>query len=425
MHKQIRLLLSVFSIIVSVSITTAQNRTFSPNTGYGIGEINYRGYGRIDAMANTAIGVRSPQYLNNLNPASYSAIDSMAFYFVTGASAGLQNISQAGETQSFSDLNFDYFAVGFPISKKFALSVGIKPIAQSGYHFENFYSKDNELIKQTALGLGNITSAYTGLSYKVNPKLSFGVHASFWFGNLKKTFFSEFVDDSSADQFGQKIEHHINSLILDLGVQYSLTSRLTVGAIVRPKIALNGETTSVLASGRGNILDGNLFPDADTISMDFFKWNNDNFELPFNIGLGLSYNIENNLTVAADYSTQRWENLNFPDDITETTNTHLTSLGIEWIPNERTGQRYIQRIRYRTGIHYYADYLKINGYQLNDYGISFGLGLPLRRSNTSINFGFVYGKRLTSEKDQISESYSRFTLDLNMHEIWFRKRKFD
>ncbi|HBG87802.1 MAG TPA: hypothetical protein DDW62_09665, partial [Marinilabiliaceae bacterium] len=102
-----------------------------------------------------------------------------------------------------------------------------------------------------------------------------------------------------------------------------------------------------------------------------------------------------------------------------------TALGAEFIPNERTGTKYFHRIRYRAGLHYKADYIKLNGYQVKDFGMSFGLGLPLGRSKTSVNLGYQYGKIGTSEKNQLKESYNRFTLSFTMHEAWFFKRKFD
>jgi hypothetical protein len=113
------------------------------------------------------------------------------------------------------------------------------------------------------------------------------------------------------------------------------------------------------------------------------------------------------------------------DEITQTTNATFYNFGAEWIPNERTGTKYLQRVRYRAGFNYTEDYIKINGYQLKELGMSFGLGLPLKRSNTSVNLAYEYGRKGTAEATQMKEAYHRISLNFTMHEFWFYKRKFD
>lgn len=69
-------------------------------------------------MGGTGIGVRSPLYLNSMNPATYSAGDSLAFLFDTGLETKIQNFKTSNGSQRFSDVNFDYFAMGFLLGKE-------------------------------------------------------------------------------------------------------------------------------------------------------------------------------------------------------------------------------------------------------------------------------------------------------------------
>jgi hypothetical protein len=65
---------------------------------------------------------------------------------------------------------------------------------------------------------------------------------------------------------------------------------------------------------------------------------------------------------------------------------------------------------------------------IDDFGMSFGLGLPLRQLS-SVNLGFEYGKRGTTSNNLIEENYFNFRLSLSLTasgaQSWFRKRKID
>ena len=115
----------------------------------------------------------------------------------------------------------------------------------------------------------------------------------------------------------------------------------------------------------------------------------------------------------------------FPDASTVTTNSQRYALGMEITPNDRSAKSYLARVRYRMGGYYLKDYLVLNDYQLKDVGISFGMGLPLKRSKTSINLAIEYGQKGTTDYRLIKETYTRFTLNLTLHEYWFAKSKFD
>lgn len=429
MRRTIKCLLTGLLILSSVSIIHSQNRTSSPFSRYGLGELYPQGFGRNTAMGGTGIGLRSTHYLNNMNPAAYSAADSMSFFFDSGLEGKMQSFSAPGGSQSFSDINFDYFAMGFSLGKKGGVLIGLKPASNAGYLFESLQQADSEAHLMQIEGSGNITSFYGGFAYNITPRLSLGINGSFWFGNLKHTAIQEFVNDPNAYMYGTKTEHHVSNFMLDFGAQYVLEldrdRSFIFGATFRPKAGINGESSTLTARGFSKAIDGELFVDSDTISSELNKWSSSIFSMPLKLGLGASYNIANKLTLAADYTLEQWADTNFPDEATETTNATYTALGAEFIPNERTGTKYFHRIRYRAGLHHKADYIKLNGYQVKDFGMSFGLGLPLGRSKTSVNLGYQFGKIGTSEKNQLKESYNRFTLSFTMHEAWFFKRKFD
>jgi hypothetical protein len=62
--------------------------------------------------------------------------------------------------------------------------------------------------------------------------------------------------------------------------------------------------------------------------------------------------------------------------------------------------------------------------EIKDFGISFGLGLPLKQLST-VNMGFEFGKRGTTDNNLIEEDYFKFRLSLSLSEKWFVKRRID
>jgi hypothetical protein len=62
----------------------AQSGTNSPYSQYGFGELTEQSTGFNRGMNGVGIGYREHNQVNFLNPASYSAVDSMSFIFDVG-----------------------------------------------------------------------------------------------------------------------------------------------------------------------------------------------------------------------------------------------------------------------------------------------------------------------------------------------------
>jgi hypothetical protein len=60
---------------------------------------------------------------------------------------------------------------------------------------------------------------------------------------------------------------------------------------------------------------------------------------------------------------------------------------------------------------------------IKDFGISFGLGLPIGNQLTRLNISAEYGKRGEKTNSLIQENYVNLRLGLNLAEKWFQKNK--
>ena len=416
MYKN-KLFVLVFAIFIFSQFIISQNNTNSPYTRFGYGDISDTNNGEQRAMGGIAIGSRSNFSINNVNPASYSCVDSMTFMFDVGASTLISRFTnQTGGKTTFNG-NLEYITLQFPLAKWLGFSAGALPYSFSGYDFFQNGTKitgitgfDSIPYRTKYWGQGGFSQVYSGLSANLFNHISLGINAYYLFGNIdnKRSITTE--NDSTLQ---------VNSIIATnfryrLGAQFYNTFAkkhdVTLGFIYEPKARLNG--------GFSSITTGVL---TDSIP------NNYEFELPTIYGIGLNYTYDKRLSVGIDYTLQSWSDTKFYwDPVTsknlETLNNRSKlAIGVEYLPNPK-GRKYFDRIHYRGGFNTSDSYFNINGQSLpKNYGLSFGIGLPLRNSNTMINASFEYGK--IGSTSLLSEDYFKFTFNATFNEHWFFKRK--
>ena len=61
---------------------------------------------------------------------------------------------------------------------------------------------------------------------------------------------------------------------------------------------------------------------------------------------------------------------------------------------------------------------------MNEYGISFGLTFPMKKSKTTIDLGIEAGSRGTTQAGLIKENFINFNFGVSISESWFHKRKY-
>ena len=58
----------------------------------------------------------------------------------------------------------------------------------------------------------------------------------------------------------------------------------------------------------------------------------------------------------------------------------------------------------------------------NEFGISFGLGIPAGGLFSNVNTTVEFGKRGTTNEDLVEENFVNFQLSLSLNDRWFIKR---
>ncbi|MFA8435584.1 MAG: OmpP1/FadL family transporter [Marinifilaceae bacterium] len=409
-----------------------QNNTSSPYSRFGIGDLSAQGFGRNKAMGGTGIALRSNYTLNNVNPASYTAMDSMSFILEFGVKAGFSQFktNAVDKSQNNSDFNFDYLAFAFPITRWWGTSFGVLPISDVGYEINTTGSVtvEGSPIKTgfRFTGEGGMTKAYWSNGFKLHRNLSVGLGMNYVFGTLDFTREIGFEDPSFASlKLTEKAQ--IRDLLFDFGVQYhgKINSKydLTVGAIYRKKTKLDADyenlvtKTEIVPDGKG----GSTGRTREISSSDVDRV----VDLPDTYGIGFAVTKNKKLTLAFDYTHQKWSDARFLRRNDTLVNSNNFALGMEYTPNANSIRSYFHRIRYRFGAHFDNTYLKVRNKQLQDYGLSIGAGLPFKKNGSYINVAFEVGRRGTLNNNLIREDYAKISVNFSLFEHWFVKRKFD
>lgn len=420
MYKIKFVLLAVMAAILP-SIVIAQNNTNSPYTRYGYGKLADKAFAAQRGMGGIGYGLRNSELINPMNPASYSAIDSMTFMFDFGV-MGQYGWFQDGVNKTTKlNGNLEYIALQFPILKSLGMGIGLEPVSYVGYHYGDttHLAFDDATVSHSSQGTGGISKVYGTLSYKWFNKLSLGVKAAYMFGDIYHSntvgFGSEVYNTSWRDTLTS------TGLTLDIGLQYKFPvgkyESMTVGAVYTPKTAFTGR---VATDTMRYSLTGTLISNNPTVSRNLA------FEMPESYGLGFTYNKLSKMTVGADVLYQKWADANYYGNTDALNNSLKINAGGEFIPNQMSN-KYYNRIRYRAGVNYSNSYLKVMNSSYKEYGISAGIGLPgtlLHDGHRSyINFAFEYSMLRPDVGTLLKEQYFKFTVSYTFSEQWFFKRR--
>lgn len=424
--KQFILLLAIIA-----SPVLAQVNTHSPYSRFGLGQLSLPGYGQNQAMGSSGIALRSNKQINYINPAAYTAIDTMSFLFDFGLNASNTRYQTTELNSELTNFNLDHLAIGFAISKWWKAAAGIGPYSSIGYNILDQKSLPNiGLIDYSFEGTGGLNNFYLGTSVLVFKRLSLGINMSNIFGYLENIQRTDFPTDAEAAQTYAENRMVVRDHVFTFGIQYHELLKekyfIALGAIYENQSSLNTNQTLLYQ----NFFPGNAVALNDsTIVSPTFQLEKNSYKgeiiYPARIGAGISFGIDKKLILSGDYQTQNWSNSLIMGESDSLVNSNSMNFGMEYTPNYEALRGYLNRVHYRFGGYYSNSYLRIRGEQIQDYGITFGVGLPFKGTKTTFNLGMVLGQRGTTDNSLIKENYGIINLSFTLHDFWFFKRKFD
>lgn len=410
--------LTALMLVMCVGTLVAQNNTNSPYTRYGYGQLSDMGSANSLAMGGTAYGLRDKYQVNFMNPASYTAVDSLTFIFDGGLSLQNTNFSNGTLKQNAKNSSFDYITMEFRAAKWAAISLGLLPYSNVGYNLGE-YREDEANTSVQYYGNGGLHQLYVGAGFKLFENFSIGANISYLWGNVTHTAAQNFPLDTSKFPVVIQSSVDMKSYKLDIGAQYTQQfgkkHAITLGVAFTPGHDMKSDAVELRQTG--DQTSGNI-----TVSQTDLTGA---YGIPSTWGAGLAYVYDKRLTVAADVMLQDWDKVSYQGSTDAFCKRTRFSLGAELQPNPM-GRNYLSHVKYRLGGYYSQPYYKIAGVRAaREFGLTAGFALPIPRTRSMLNIAGQYVRTKGTQAAFLDENTMRLCIGVTFNERWFFKRKVD
>ncbi|QWX83157.1 hypothetical protein H0I23_11925 [Cellulophaga sp. HaHaR_3_176] len=402
---------------------SAQNGTSSPYSYFGLGDL--RTTSTIDNQMMGGVSMHADSiHINLKNPAAYSKLRLTTYS--AGISQKRSSLKSADANDNASVTNLDYLSIGFPVSSRAAVGFGIMPYSSVGYDLSSTITNtDDTTLTNEYTGDGGLNRAYLSTGYAITDDLSVGVTLNYNFGTINTTR----VQSLSTAQYGtlDRRESTVNGFDFNYRMNFSpkLNEKYRVYSTVGfdTQLNLNSENTQTIGSfSRVNGIDVEVY-ESDLASQGL---KSTEIRVPTIITFGLGIGEDLKWFAGAEYSFQDlgdYENDFFDASNVTYSDATSVSIGGYYIPDYSSFTSYLSRVTYRAGVRMSNSGMTVNNEEINDFGITFGTGLPMGRSISNLNIGFEIGKRGTIEAGLIEENYFKINVGLSLNDKWFRKTK--
>ncbi len=396
----------------------AQQRTSSPYSFFGLGQQTFKG--TIENRAMGSIRTYSDSiHINLRNPAAYGNLRLTTY--AIGATHTENWATDGTLNDSFNNTTVEYVSIGIPLSRKAAFGFGLVPFQSVGYRIGGI--DDNTFTNFE--GRGGLNRAYFSLGANIIEGLSIGAEVRYNFGeeNNSSTVVLEGVQLGT----NETNDSDFSGLSWNLGLHYSKllseSREIQLAATYSPQ-------SDITATNNRTISNVTLVGISEFLSnTQQLEESSEKFQLPSELTLGIGYGQRLKWFLGAEYTnrgTSVSTNRSFSPAATQFTDSNSYRLGGYYIPDYNSITSYWNRITYRAGIRYDETGLNINGQDITEFGMSFGMSLPVGQTSafSNANFSFEYGQRGTTTNGLIKEDFFSISIGLSLNDKWFQKLKY-
>ncbi|MBQ5486413.1 MAG: hypothetical protein IIT69_03075 [Bacteroidales bacterium] len=437
-----RILLIAFSLLCVLPLS-AQNEaynSYSPYSMFGIGDISRQGSAYNKSMGGVGIATRDKRALNYLNPAAVTARDKKTFMADFSLAQGNRYYKQGDMSSSNNTFNIYDVAFSFPVYKSLAMYAGFSPFSDLGYKISS--KETGNIISQTGVitntvqGYGGLSEVFLGAGLTPFKGFSIGAEGQYYFGKLNKNSTFDLASTGFRDIYSG-YEMHLKSYSGKFGVQYETPAMgnvtAVIGATYRLKSNFSGHVDRYEIQTISSINDST--PSPRTFTDTLGKRNR--VGLAQEIGAGFSLR-GNKWTAEVNYLRSDWSSCgldNVPgfacvgSAVFSATTSQSVRAGFSYVPNRNDIRYYRRRVTYRAGAYWDQAYYKVDGSNINAFGLTFGATLPVFSNRTGVTNGLTVGidigQRGSTAGNLVRERYINFNIGLNLLDIWFLKPRYD
>ncbi|MFM8912184.1 MAG: hypothetical protein ACKOE6_04560, partial [Flammeovirgaceae bacterium] len=374
----------------------------SPFSTFGWGDVYSRGLAQNMGMGGVGISNGNPWYVSNMNPALL--VNNYVVSFQAGMQLENRTINDGSNSLKNGSGNLNYLVMAFPVKPgKWTTSIGLMPY--SGVNYKLNTTKDvigsNGSVFSEESGSGGVNQFYWSNGVRINKYFAVGARVNYLFSSIISessqvldvnrivTFFPSFYERT-----------YVKDLSLSTGITLQKDSlfnknyKVSLGFIYDFRTDINTQTTQRIdrRSNTGVIIDSTTGANSRGSAV-----------MPQTYGVGFSFGRMNHWTFATDLQIMDYNQLaGFPRPFQTTTGLRAGA-GFEITPDPTGLSNYLKRMTYRVGGSYERYPYLVNGNQVRDLGITFGLSMPLGLS--TLDFGLKLGKRGSIVDNSIEEDY--------------------
>lgn len=398
-------------------VALSQQQPNFPYSALGVGEFDLNAQGMLSGMGYGVSAIRSSDFLNNANPAGYSALADKLVVGELSTVGRSANLESGGTTAKSSDFDLSRFALGLKLAKWWGSSVGFLPVTNVKYQMVSTQTVagTSQTYTQVFEGNGGLHEFYWGNGISIGKHFSVGAQLNYIFGSINQMEKVGYDIDNPILSSNQQT--YLRNFNMSYGLQYytKLSKKLDLS------IALGYQGTRDLNA----TYDLTVFEGSDTIDTHATK--KGYFTLPdqYRGGIALTYN--NSLSVDLDYILEKWGGMASNNPSVVLRDSRSYGLGLQWIPaagKETYKNTIFNRMVFEAGGNYSDTYLQISGQPVHDLSMSFGAGFYNRSHQLSFSAGLVIGQKAAAHSQFITENYTNLYLTLVLRNIWFVRQKY-
>lgn len=418
--------LSLICLLALLTAGAAGQKTIdSPYARYGIGNIEQQGTFRTRAMGGISSGIRNNLTLNFLTPASYSSIDTASFIFDFGLDYGVISLKE-GENSFYSqDLNFSHIMLGFPIMKGWGVAAALVPYTNGTYNMLNKESETGgtEELLENHIGSGGYQKALIGTGFSPVKYFSAGINMFLVFGEITRTNDFIFTEDNNYFNTRKYGSSAMSGIGWEASMQFMLPMQknrfINAGLTITPGFGLKTTNQDIIFR----------YSNIQTTLLAFDTLYNETAattsRIPRTIRGGIAFGQNDKFTIGGDIVWSAWSDATLPGTYGTFTDVISLHAGAEYIPDKFSNYNFFDRMEYRIGGRYGESYAQYEGDNVKEYGITFGTGIPMRRSRSRISLVVDLSRRGDPDAGLPRETRISIGASLNLYDYWFLKRQYE
>lgn len=459
----------IFFILFFIAIgSSAQEAT--PYSRYGLGYLVDNNHMQSAQMGGLGAAFQSAECPNYINPASYAAMQLTTFD--GGFTGNFEKIKTQTAKSKQNSFQLNYLSIFFPANKYWTTGVSLLPFSSKEYLIaQNTQFDTANTARFEYEGSGTLYNFSWGNGFKYKG-FHVGFNIGYLFGKLNSNTLGYPLDNTGAiDQTAYTTWSYTNakisSFIWNAGAQYVLNikSKKDSSKSYNVVFGLSGSapikfskgtytdealytfssaalTSKTATTGINDFITDFIRPTAefrkilDTLSENFNQ--RTTIKIPATLNVGIMANRGIKWKAGIDFRYQPWSKYQgFESGApSKLSNSWRIAFGGEFLPNDKSFKKFFSKLKYRAGFNYTRTNIAINNTSIDEFGMNFGLGIPLIINTSSpegllqklyvyaFNIGVEVGKRGTTQKNLVQENFVKLKVGISLNDRWFVRRKY-